>query len=177
MTRPQGRPRTVDGVRVVGVRMSLADLAALARMVPDRGATMSAVIRALIAEASASEQQTARLRPGTQKGRQMWRQGDVMIVATNEGIPDTAIEVPREDGRVVLAHGEATGHAHAFGERHVAMFRAGDDGASTAAYLRIEGLPATLRHEEHAPIEVPAGTYRVIRQREYTPAGLRVVAD
>ena len=108
------------------------------------------------------------------------RQGDVLLMRCKGkgkgAIPPDATEVPRDNGRVVLAYGEVTGHAHAFGERHVALFRAGDEGASTA-YLRIDGLPATLRHEEHAPIKLPAGTYRVIRQREYTPEEIRNVED
>ena len=34
-----------------------------------------------------------------------------------------------------------------------------------------------LMHEEHAPITLPKGWYRVIRQREYVPGAVRVVAD
>ena len=36
-------------------------------------------------------------------------------------------------------------------------------------YLRVGG-PVTLDHEEHAPITVVPGTYRVVIQREYVPA-------
>jgi hypothetical protein len=35
-------------------------------------------------------------------------------------------------------------------------------------FLRI-GTEALLTHEEHAPIQLPAGLYRVVRQREYLP--------
>lgn len=44
----------------------------------------------------------------------MYRQGDVLIIALP--MPHLATKMapaPLEDGRVVLAHGEATGHAHA----------------------------------------------------------------
>ncbi len=34
-----------------------------------------------------------------------------------------------------------------------------------------------LKHEEHTRIELPAGKYRVVQQVEYTPLGLRNVAD
>jgi hypothetical protein len=35
-----------------------------------------------------------------------------------------------------------------------------------------------LTHEEHAPIRLPAGLYRVVRQREYLPGWQqREVAD
>jgi hypothetical protein len=36
---------------------------------------------------------------------------------------------------------------------------------------------ALLTHDEHAPIPLPAGAYRVVRQREYTPEQVRDVAD
>jgi hypothetical protein len=36
---------------------------------------------------------------------------------------------------------------------------------------------ALLTHEEHAPIPLPAGAYRVVRQREYTSEQVRDVAD
>ncbi|MGA4862167.1 hypothetical protein ACPB9J_05965 [Streptomyces lavendulocolor] len=34
-----------------------------------------------------------------------------------------------------------------------------------------------LVHEEHAPIALPKGWYRVVRKREYVPGAYRVVAD
>jgi hypothetical protein len=36
---------------------------------------------------------------------------------------------------------------------------------------------ATVTHEEHGPITLPRGTYRVWRQREYSPEAIRVVRD
>jgi hypothetical protein len=32
-------------------------------------------------------------------------------------------------------------------------------------------------HEEHGAIPLPRGWYRVVRQREYTPGAVRIVAD
>jgi hypothetical protein len=32
-------------------------------------------------------------------------------------------------------------------------------------------------HEEHRPIELPIGVYRVWQQREYTPTAIRTVLD
>jgi hypothetical protein len=43
----------------------------------------------------------------------MARQGDVLVASIDE-VPAKTSAVPKEAGRVVLAHGEATGHAHAF---------------------------------------------------------------
>jgi hypothetical protein len=39
-----------------------------------------------------------------------YRQGDVLLVAV-PAIPEDARPLPRDEGRVVLALGEATGHA------------------------------------------------------------------
>lgn len=126
------------------------------------------------------------------------RQGDVYIKRI-PAIPANMEEIPREHGRVILAHGEVTGHAHAISEAHVRHFRdtrlernaerrasgdaatyrlrAGGPASLAFTYLEVMDNPATLRHEEHGPITLPPGCYEVRRQREYTPAGMRNVAD
>ena len=91
------------------------------------------------------------------------RQGDVLLVPVDEA-PDGARPVARTGGRLILAEGEATGHAHAIGSHRATLLEAGED-----RYLRV-GSPVTLDHEEHAPITVAPGTYRVVIQREYVPA-------
>src|SRR5258708_19796990 len=45
-------------------------------------------------------------------GFSLYRQGDVLIIPV-EWIPEKLDPVDRENGRVVLAHGEVTGHAPA----------------------------------------------------------------
>lgn len=104
-----------------------------------------------------------------------FRQGDVLLVACAE-IPFGACEEAAEDGRVVLARGEQTGHAHTMSAARVRYFR--EDG-SGSGFIRVGGsAPVDLRHEEHAPLAIPPGTYRVVRQREYQPrAAPRTVAD
>jgi hypothetical protein len=52
----------------------------------------------------------------------MMRQGDVLIVPVSS-LPAGLEPVKREKGRVVLAHGEVTGHAHAIKDRNVTAFR------------------------------------------------------
>ena len=37
--------------------------------------------------------------------------------------------------------------------------------------------PATVTHDEHSLIDLPAGNYRITRQREYSPEAIRNVAD
>jgi hypothetical protein len=98
------------------------------------------------------------------------RQGDVFVERC--AAPRTKLDpVPPEAGRVILAHGEATGHAHAIPMSHAALFARGAE-----RFLRVV-KPTELLHEEHSPISLSPGTYRVTRQREYSPEGLRTVAD
>lgn len=105
-----------------------------------------------------------------------YRQGDVLLLPCSEIPAGAGAEAP-EHGRVVLAHGETTGHAHAMAADRVCYFR--DDGAGAGGYLRVEGsAPVALTHEEHTPLMVPPGSYRVLRQREYQPRALpRAVLD
>lgn len=106
----------------------------------------------------------------TKKPR-MYRQGDVAIIECSR--VDVSKEVEREAGRIVLAHGEVTGHAHAIASTDATLFM---DEDTLDRYLDVRA-PVTLDHEEHGRIELPSGFFRVVRQREYTPQGLRNVAD
>jgi hypothetical protein len=103
-------------------------------------------------------------------------QGDVVIerVRDCDGEPIR----PDPDGAVVLARGEVTGHRHAFYGGDVTMFRAneGDRGPVPELYIghiKIAAPVAELRHEEHDAIKLPAGTYRVRRQREWDAGAAR----
>ena len=108
----------------------------------------------------------------------MYRQGDVLIVPIAEAqLPAAVAQLepqgrdPRE--RMILALGEATGHAHAVVGRGTLYPAAAP---LEPMYLH---LPKGGRvvHEEHAAITLPAGWFRVIRQREYEPGSVRMVAD
>ena len=104
----------------------------------------------------------------------MYRQGDVLIIPVVSIILD-AEPIPRENSRIVLAHGEVTGHAHAIRSERAALFR---DPKLAAIFLHVTGDDAVaLEHDEHGTIHVPPGKYRVVRQREYTPEEIRNVAD
>jgi hypothetical protein len=97
----------------------------------------------------------------------MLRQGDVLLVQTDDlpsGMDEVAPE--RRGGRLddVLAYGEATGHANAISaSSQVALRRHSERGM----FLVVQGGPAELRHEEHRPLPVPMGSYRIVRQRTY----------
>lgn len=105
----------------------------------------------------------------------------------------------REQGRIILAHGEVTGHCH-----EVVVEATGlPPDMAEAQFFEVSGqrelivlVPCVLRHQEHAPIALSPdrqeqvrqgdvllnptgpGTWTVIRQREWAgPEAWRQVAD
>lgn len=104
-----------------------------------------------------------------------YRQGDVLIIKHDGEIPATATPVKRDNGRVVLAYGEATGHAHAIKAKNASLFR---DPKLAKVFMMVTGdAPAALEHEEHGRIDVEPGNYEIIIQRVYSPAAIRNVQD
>jgi hypothetical protein len=100
----------------------------------------------------------------------MYRQGDVLIVPV-ESMPEQLDPVGHEDGRVVLAHGEVTGHAHTIRAEGAALFR---DPKRLDIFMRVSGgAPVALEHPEHDTIMIPPGKYQIVRQREYAPGPVR----
>ncbi|MEV0901731.1 hypothetical protein [Actinoplanes sp. NPDC049802] len=105
----------------------------------------------------------------------MYRQGDVLIIPVPEGDVPACAPVPRDRrGRMVLARGEATGHAHVVGGPGLQLLADLDDPERMFLEVPAHGR---VTHEEHGPIPLPAGCYRVVRQREYIPGAFRPVAD
>lgn len=96
----------------------------------------------------------------------IYRQGDVLIMRVAE-LPAALAPVSRDQGRVVLAYGEVTGHAHTILDPDTEFFETAE---SADRWLSVHGAGATVLHEEHAPIALPPGNYLVRRQREYVPA-------
>jgi len=108
----------------------------------------------------------------------------------------------RENGRVILAHGELTGHHHEVVDASAVLDPAEVEIPAADFFEEPDGRrvllvnrPCVLRHQEHAPIALdPAigvqarqgdvllnpigpGAWAVIRQREYSPEEIRNVAD
>ncbi len=100
--------------------------------------------------------------------RFLYRHGDVLIALVT-ALPAGAS--PRAG--LVLAHGEHTGHTHRIQEAGTASFYV----HGKELYLVVAGRKATVVHEEHRPIELPVGVYRVWQQREYSPTAIRTVID
>jgi hypothetical protein len=111
--------------------------------------------------------------------KELYAQGDLLIERVADRVSKGAASAT--ECSVVLAEGELTGHNHTAMGR-IAFFR--DDGLARdipdnlyIGHLSIEAPSAKVVHQEHAAIDLPAGTYRVRRQRELDPAEARVVSD
>lgn len=95
-------------------------------------------------------------------------QGDVMLYPVG-GVPDGA--VPQNGTEHTLAYGERTGHHHDLSGATLAVLEG-------ERYVEVVGDYGMLRHPDHGPVPVPAGTYRVIQQVEPDVlGGFRNVAD
>lgn len=101
-----------------------------------------------------------------------FRQGDVLLIKVDKEIPKDAHMVKPEKNRVILAHGEVTGHAHAIPAKAAVLYE-------TMANTRLleVTVPTQLIHEEHGAIDLDPGVYEVYRQVEYSPRDLRYVRD
>ena len=98
-----------------------------------------------------------------QKGelKMYYQQGDVLLQKVSE-IPESAKKKANINGRIVLAEGEATGHAHAITDvAECELYTLAD-----ALFVKC-GTAVTVTHEEHKPITLPAGVWRVSIVREY----------
>ncbi len=97
-----------------------------------------------------------------------YRQGDVLLIRREISIDDhnrTLTEIPPDEkGRIVLALGEATGHAHAVVTENPAAVMGWTDGDKKLLRLIEKG---ELQHEEHGSIALAPGDYDVIQQREF----------
>ena len=112
----------------------------------------------------------------------MAAQGDFVIIRCTE-IPAGAKVMEPVNGKIVVAHSE-TGHDHVMeAERVQAYVPATEVDSGQDIYelfLKVEA-PTPIEHlrsyHTHESILVNPGTYRIRRQREYTPEGWRRAAD
>ncbi|MCZ4410154.1 hypothetical protein O3Q51_15125 [Cryomorphaceae bacterium 1068] len=116
----------------------------------------------------------------------MYRQGDVLLEKLNS-IPERSTT-----NETLLVRGEGRNHGHFIKGEAVEILVADeneltDGGGLVTQYLNVES-EAALEHllidsrewtQEHAPIVIPPGKYRVIKQREYNPysKAIRAVRD
>lgn len=104
------------------------------------------------------------------KQKTQYRQGDLLIEIINN-VPKDAVPRPKCKS-ILLALGEATGHHHTLELDDPAdWWKIGDETVVQVTKA------ARVTHQEHGAIALPPGTYKVRRQREYTPEAIRHVQD
>lgn len=105
----------------------------------------------------------------------LYQQGDVLIQAVDE-IPADVVKLDPAQHRNVLAEGEVTGHAHRV-DGFMEAYRQAN--RPDGEFFMSVPKRIILRHEEHKPIEIPAGKFKVWRKREYDHFAeeARVVTD
>ena len=97
-----------------------------------------------------------------------YRQGDVIIVGIEKLPVDKKSLKARKDN--VILEGETSGHKHLLLEGELYEDEQGN--------LFVKANEDTqVVHEEHKPIDIEKGLYRVIRQREYAEDTNSFVVD
>ena len=102
-------------------------------------------------------------------------QGDLNIWSVNDIPSELSGTSPSKDGNHVLAHSE-TGHHHVISDDSVTLYNQDE----FISYLDVEKDSNVIHlrgFDTHETIQLPAGKYRLTRQREYTPEGYRRAAD
>lgn len=88
------------------------------------------------------------------------QQGDVLLFSVDR-VPEGAKAV-KTSGKIILAEGEATGHAHAITQvEKCETFTLAD-----ALFIRCNA-PVVVTHEEHGNVTLDPGVWRVGIVREY----------
>lgn len=105
--------------------------------------------------------------PHPQDTRRQFAQGDLLFTPL-AALPLSlkASPVAPEQGRLILAYGEVTGHHHSVPMTAVRE-AVRDEGGVT--YLTLDQLTA-VEHQEHAAIPMDPGLWQVRRQREASDA-------
>jgi hypothetical protein len=105
-----------------------------------------------------------------------FRQGDVYLESVSEVSHEGYSKVSPENGKLILAYGEVTGHHHSIlvdDAAGVELFR----NSSGDMILHVKDDPATITHQEHSSVTLPVGDYVAYIQEEYDPEGMRRVQD
>ncbi len=105
--------------------------------------------------------------------RPFWRQGDIFFVKLDEKESHAQARTLKSG---IIARGETTGHMHRVSPSSLAA------GATLvllgrAMHLRAGETGATIVHDEHKSIQLPAGTYAVVNQQEFDGLRWRQVVD
>jgi hypothetical protein len=101
------------------------------------------------------------LKGGKMKNNGMIQHGDVLI-SRIQALPRGVKPINRKNGRLVLAEGEQTGHNHVIADAGASLLQLEGE-----LYLDVTADKVTITHEEHKPLTIPAGIYKVGIVKEY----------
>lgn len=108
------------------------------------------------------------------KKTKFWQQGDV-VMQKIDSIPEGERSQDELTKAKTLALGEATGHSHTFDDvdNSVEVFK-----IMNVIYMRL-AKETKLKHQEHNPISIPPGNYKVgiVRETDHLAGITRRVAD
>lgn len=98
-------------------------------------------------------------------------QGDVFFIRMKR-IAKESTKVNREERGFIIAEGEATGHAHVIDD-DIELYE-----KDSILFVKTE-KPVEVRHEEHRPVTLDPGIWKVETVREYDPflEEIRMVKD
>jgi hypothetical protein len=103
----------------------------------------------------------------------LYAQGDILIEEIDTAAASGEIVHTARGGSATIAEGEATGHSHLLTGAFT-WYR--DDALARdiparlyVGHVQVQQPAAQLTHEEHAPLTLEAGTYRLRRQRQLEP--------
>jgi hypothetical protein len=101
--------------------------------------------------------------------------GDVLLQEVTN-IPTGAVLRPQENP-IIVARGEQTGHKHVIQSDKTRTWALTRNGV-TELYLEIKA-PVTIVHDEHKPLPIPTGIYRVgiVKEYDYLTRATRRVRD
>lgn len=100
------------------------------------------------------------------------QQGDVLLKRIDK-LPEGLKEAKRDNGDIILAYGEVTGHAHRIVDVD-AMFYEKDG----KLYLKNK-TTVVVSHEEHKPITIEPGIWEIgqVREKDWLSGMVRTVVD
>lgn len=91
----------------------------------------------------------------------IFRHGDIGLIPTDSITNDFK---PRQDN--VLAWGEVTNHSHRILPKTIDDIVEIFENDKGELAIKVDGI-AVMVHEEHKTIEIPTGTYKINREREF----------
>jgi len=93
------------------------------------------------------------------------QQGDTLYFSEKQ-LPTGLKPVPPRSGLLIVAEGEATGHHHSFTLDQEVELLTDDKGT---LWCVVNGDSAVVQHQEHKPVTLKKGVYRVGIVREVDP--------